>query len=190
MPAIVPVKNQENNKLRLLYLSRIHPKKKLHVLLKALPFVDGEWQLTVAGDGDPQYLTQLKQIALNQNIDDKINWVGFKGNEKFDLMANHDMLILPSEDENFANVVIESLSVGTAVVITKTVGLASYVSKNMFGAICDMDQFSLSDKINQLAAQPQKLASIAQNAPGIIRRDFDDHQLTGHYIKMYSKIIN
>lgn len=181
---------QHTGVLKLLFLSRIHPKKGLDTLINALPFIDGNWQLTIAGNGDANYIDELKKLADTNGTGDRISWIGFQSDNKFELMAGHDMLVLPSADENFANVVIESLSVGTAVVLSPAVGLADYVSNNDFGEIADPEPFALSIKINLLAANNKKLADIAANAPSIIKRDFDGIRLRERYLNMYRKIVD
>ena len=109
---------------------------------------------------------------------------------KFDLLQQHDLMILPSHDENFGNVVIESLSVGTAVLITKNVGLADYISGNDLGWVCDLDENSISYYINGLAMENDKLQAIRKQAPSQIRENFSEESLTEKYIDMYNQIIN
>ncbi len=100
-------------------------------------------------------------------------------------------MILPSYNENFGNVVIESLSAGTPVLISEHVGLANYVTKNNLGWVCQTTPQSVSDIINQIATNSvDELATISMNAPAIIHRDFDDDQLIKKYINMYQQIIN
>lgn len=186
LPAGVPTKAPyDGSLLKLLFFSRIDRKKRLDTLIRALPGINLPWRLTVAGNAEPGYLEELKQISVDNGTADRINWVGFQSENKFDIMAAHHLLILPSHDENFANVVIESLSAGTAVVVSKTVGLADYVAEKDFGAVCDADEQSLSQCIHNLGADIKKINRIAETAPGIIREDFDDRKLLARYEEMY-----
>ena len=118
---------------KLLFFSRIEEKKGLDILLKALPAVTVPYTLTIAGTGDSNYITSLKALAADLNIADKISWVGFQNEDKFSLLQAHDLFVLPSHDENFGNAVIESLSVGTPVLISDQVGLFDYVTENQLG---------------------------------------------------------
>ncbi|MFI5140389.1 MAG: XrtY-associated glycosyltransferase XYAG1 [Sphingobacteriales bacterium] len=171
---------------KLLFFSRIEEKKGLDLLLNALPMVSVPFRLTIAGDGDENYIGYLKTIAVNNHIDNKINWVGFYNENKFDLLHDHDLFVLPSYDENFGNVVIESLSVGTAVLISEQVGLAGYVAENNFGWICHTEPASISDAINKIAKENKpELMRIRQNAPGKIYQDFNEDKLVKKYIDLY-----
>ncbi|MCC8425742.1 XrtY-associated glycosyltransferase XYAG1 [Mucilaginibacter sp. UR6-11] len=176
--------------LKLLFLSRIEEKKGLDILLHALPLLNIPYHLTIAGDGDENYINVLKNIAHYNLSDDNISWIGFQNDSKFDVFTDHDLLVLPSYNENFGNVVIESLSAGTAVLISGQVGLADYVVNNQLGWLCQTTPQSVSNAINDIAIQPDKLADISLKAPAIIHRDFDDDQLVKKYINMYQQIIN
>jgi len=176
--------------LKLLFFSRIEEKKGLDILLKSLTSVTIPYHLTIAGDGEPAYIDKLKIIAADNGVASHISWIGFQGSSKFEVLQQHDLMILPSHDENFGNVVIESLSVGTPVLISKYVGLADYVSANNLGWICDLAENDISAYINKIFEQKDKLLQIGEIAPSAIRNDFDEKNLTEKYISMYNQIIN
>jgi len=175
---------------KLLFLSRIEEKKGLDILLRALPAINIPYSLTIAGDGDKNYVDHLKNIARDNFSDPGITWIGFQNETKFDILRNHQLLVLPSYDENFGNVVIESLSVGTPVLVSSDVGLADYVIKNSFGWVCETTPESISDAINTIAInQAAQMRHIRNTAPAIIRNDFDEGKLIQKYMDMYRHII-
>ena len=183
--------NGSSPSLRLLFFSRIEEKKGLDILFEALKMLDVPYTLTIAGDGDPNYVSSLKMLAMNSNIDAKLNWIGFQTDNKFDLLHDHDLFILPSHDENFGNVVIECLSTGTPVLISEHVGLADYVQKNDLGWICKTTPESISGLITGISKNgKEKLAQIREVAPDIIYHDFNEGNLVKRYIGMYEQIIN
>jgi glycosyltransferase involved in cell wall biosynthesis len=177
------------NELRLIFFSRIEQKKGLDILINALKDVTVPYALTIAGDGDPKYVAGLKSLAVQNGLESKISWIGFQ-TDKFELLAKFDLLVLPSYDENFGNVVIESLSVGTAVLISENVGLADYVKQNDLGWICSTDSISVAGAINELYNNRDKLKRINDKAPQKIADDFDDTNLVKRYIGMYTAVIN
>ena len=183
-------RESSDSPLKLLFFSRIEEKKGLDILFNALKSVKIPYHLTIAGDGETSYIDRLKATAANNGISDRVSWIGFQGDNKFDVLQQHDLMILPSHDENFGNVVIESLSVGTPVLVSKYVGLADYVTTNDFGWVCDLTENSISNYINRIFVQKDKLLAIRRAAPNIIRNDFDEKNLTEKYISMYEQIIN
>ncbi|HTE00562.1 MAG TPA: glycosyltransferase, partial [Mucilaginibacter sp.] len=176
--------------LKLIFFSRIEEKKGLDILLNALATVTAPYHLTIAGDGKPEYIDELKSIAEQNGISPSLSWIGFQGANKFDLLQQHDLMILPSYDENFGNVVIESLSMGTAVLVSKNVGLADYVAENDLGWVCELDKGDISRAIDAIYNDTEKLTAIRQQAPAKIRNDFNEKALAKKYITMYNQIIN
>jgi len=175
--------------IKLIFLSRIEEKKGLDILFDALKDVQIPYKLTIAGDGNSDYIKSLKAIAVNNNIDTHIDWIGFQSDNKFDLLHAHDLLVLPSHDENFGNVVIESLSVGTAVLISEQVGLADYVATNNLGWICQTNASSVSAAIGTINSRFDELQRIRKEATAIILEDFNYNNLAIKYMNMYNQII-
>lgn len=181
---------REDDVLKLIFFSRIEQKKGLDLLLNALIEVNIPYHLTIAGDGDKNYVDSLKSLAIENKVDDHISWIGFQNDNKFEMLQAYDLFVLPSYDENFGNVVIESLSVGTPVLISENVGLVDYVLKNNLSWICKTDAGSIAAAINAIGTDDRSvLQKIRDIAPGIIHNDFDEKNIITRYISMYNQII-
>lgn len=175
--------------LKLIFFSRIEQKKGLEILLNALPMVSVPYSLTIAGDGEKVYIATLKEVAIKNKVDCHIHWAGFQSDNKFSLLRAHDLLVLPSFDENFGNVVIESLSLGTPVLISCQVGLAAYVKANNLGWVCETNPASVSSFINGVGNNDfEAIEKIRQYAPQIIYEDFNPDNLIKKYTDMYRQI--
>jgi len=186
----VTIKTELSPVFKLLFFSRIEEKKGLDLLLNALPAVSIPYTLTIAGNGDENYVNALKKIAEDNQLGANINWIGFQNENKFELLQAHDLFVLPSYDENFGNAVIESLSVGTPVLISEQVGLADYVIENGLGWTCQTNSGSISDAINDIAKnQGPELKRIRKDAPVVIYADFSEDNLVKKYIDMYDQLV-
>jgi glycosyltransferase involved in cell wall biosynthesis len=110
----------------LLYLSRVHPKKGLHMLLPALcgvePDAKRNTRLVIVGGGEPGYIRQLNEfVARNQARLPRIEWAGeIWSDRKWRYFQGADLFCLPSHSENFGLAVLEALQVGTRVLTTDT----------------------------------------------------------------------
>lgn len=176
----------KNAPFRLLFLSRLHQKKGVEILFEALAQVPFAWTLTIAGDGEIDYLEQLKKLSETLRISHKINWLGWiEAKNKWAIYQNADLLVLPSHNENFANVVIESLAVGTPVLVSQYVGLSDYVSEKKLGWVCDTTMESLRETLINSFHQKEKRLEINERSPQQIRQDFDPSVLAQRYVKMY-----
>ncbi|WP_461789869.1 XrtY-associated glycosyltransferase XYAG1 [Pedobacter sp.] len=174
---------------RLLFLSRVEQKKGLEILFEALTKIDFPWQLTIAGSGDENYIEQLKQEASSKNITKNLRWLGHVANEqKFELIAQQDLLVLTSYNENFANVVVESLAMGTPVLVSKEVGLADYVLNNKLGWVTSLDAEDVAAKLTSAYYDVTLRDQIRSNAPLLVRDEFDGNRLTAQYYDMYQSL--
>jgi len=188
--AISPMTTTPGEKLKLIFFSRIEEKKGLEILFDALVDISIPYTLTIAGDGEPDYVNRLKALAGDKGIATHLNWIGFQGENKFEVLWEHDLMVLPSYDENFGNVVIESLSVGTAVLISKNVGLFNYIEEKGLGWACENDAAFFRKSLESIANNRDTLTRIRQQAPALIRKDFDEENLRKRYFEMYKQIIH
>ncbi|MFD2582258.1 XrtY-associated glycosyltransferase XYAG1 [Pedobacter vanadiisoli] len=178
-----------DDSFKLIFLSRIEEKKGLELLFKALSTIDISWKLTIAGSGERQYVQSLKVLTRELKLSDKIYWIGQVSNEdKYSLMATHDLLVLTSYNENFANVVVESLSVGTPVLISEQVGLSDYVKDRALGWVTAVDTTAIKKNITAAHQDPEKRQNIRNIAPLTIRKDFSDGTLAKEYLEFYKTI--
>lgn len=105
---------------RALFLSRLHPKKGLSLLLevwaKAQPT---GWELMIAGPEDGVEVESLKRQAEELGISENIKWEGaIADGDKWALYRSADLFVLPTLAENFGLVVAEALASGVPVVTT------------------------------------------------------------------------
>lgn len=173
------------------FLSRIDPKKGLDLLIRALAAVSFDFRLKIAGSGPEPYLASLKQLAARCCIADRIEWVGPKYHgEKFRFLRDLDLFALTSRNENFAVVVIESLSAGTPVLVSREVGLAPYVRKNDLGWVTGIgDPGEIVSALERARAAADKRDRIRTAAPGIVSGDFDGEAIIDRYSRFYANLI-
>jgi glycosyltransferase involved in cell wall biosynthesis len=185
-PSNLQASESKNNVMKLLFLSRIDRKKGLEITLKALPEATFPWHLTIAGSGELGYVEYLQSEITRLKLKNKISWIGFVSiDDKAKVLMDHDLLVLFSYNENFANVVIESLSVGLPVAITDAVGLSDFVSKYNLGWVTTRDQASIIAALEEAYLDKTKRKSINLLAPGIIRKHFSGKTLVKQYLNMY-----
>ena len=117
-----------------LFLSRVHPKKGVDILLRAFAqeLVHGtDWQLVIAGPGDAAYVEQLKGLASELGITERVHWTGMLMKDlKWSAFRNASLFALASHQENFGIAVVEALSCGVPVMITEGI--------NIYAEICQM----------------------------------------------------
>ncbi|HEX9153088.1 MAG TPA: glycosyltransferase [Flavobacterium sp.] len=172
------------------FLSRIDPKKRIDLLIKALSKVSYNYRLKIAGNGDCRYVRYLKNLSIEYGNSHKIDWVGWKDNlEKYEFYSSIDLFALLSFNENFGVVVIEALSVGTPVFLSSQVGLSDFVEQRSLGWIINENQTEkVVETLELIYKDRDKCFEIKSMAPSIIQKDFNSYLLTNEYLEFYSKV--
>jgi len=176
----------------LLYLSRIHVKKGLDLLLEALattPRPEGT-KLVVVGDGEPAYVRSLQAFARETAAHlPSIEWKGaIWGDARWPYFQGADLFCLPTHSENFGLAVLESCQVGTPALTTTETPWAADLSAGR-GFISRPTVDGLRQVLAQFFAEPrwnaERRASIADWA----HARFDWNALAPRYVDFYQSIL-
>jgi glycosyltransferase involved in cell wall biosynthesis len=182
-------KRNENKVFTLGFLSRLDPKKGIELVFQALSQIPFDFRFLIAGSGDERYVGTLRSLASRLGISEKIEWCGWKnGDEKFHFFESIDLFILTSYNENFAIAVTESLSVGTAVLVSEWVGLADYVREKKLGWVCVNDIGSIRKNLTVAYQSREERERIKGTAPATISHDFNKKNLALQYVSAYQLV--
>ena len=100
-------------------MGRIQRKKGFDILIDTFVKIIEKYplaKLLIAGQDEGEEKNLLKQISKLE-LEDKVFLVGsIDTQNKIDFLANADLFVLPSHNENFGNVYVESLAAGTPIV--------------------------------------------------------------------------
>ena len=108
-------------KRRMLFLSRIHPKKGLLELVRAWALVrhDG-WVLEIVGNDSEGYWAEVEKEIARLGVGASIVRTPFQNDgQKWQTYRNADCFVLPTHTENFGIVIAEALYAGIPVITTK-----------------------------------------------------------------------
>lgn len=106
--------------LRVVFLSRICPKKNLDFALDVLMGVDFPIVFTIYGpEEDPTYVSHCRERARRLPSNVRVLWAGALMPKYVpEALAAQDLFFLPTHGENFGHVISESLAVGTPVLLS------------------------------------------------------------------------
>lgn len=107
-------------RLRLMFISRLDPKKGLENLFKAMAGLPGHVSLSVFGTGKAEYIASLEKLACDLGISARVTFHGHvSGAEKTAAFTEADVFVLPSHSENFGMAVAEALAHGVPVITSR-----------------------------------------------------------------------
>jgi len=111
-----------------LFLSRVHPQKRTEVLIDAVGVLKSrgiDCNLYIAGPGEPAYIESLRRRAAERSINDRTLFPGMVGGDlKASLYQLARVFALPSPQESFGLVLVESMACGTPVVAADSIDIA------------------------------------------------------------------
>lgn len=123
----------------ILFISRIHPKKGVDLLISAFASIrslDPSLRLVIAGPDSVGCQSTLLILAKQLGIDHLITWTGMlQGDLKWGAFRAAELFCLPSHQENFGIVVAESLSCALPVAIAQPVNICDEVSSAHAGIV-------------------------------------------------------
>ncbi len=167
--------------LRLVFLGRIDPVKNLELLIDTLNKVRFPFQLTLIGDGKPEY---IKAILARSMQPDRILQIGPVYDErKYAFLGDAELLVLLSHSENFGNVVIEALSQGTPVLLSRQVGLSHWVEEHQAGWVTEPNVQACKQQLESIYAERDQLEPMRSHVRAQVTRDFSSAKLATRYIR-------
>ena len=165
---------QQNAVKRLLFVGNLSERKGVTDLLTALSlpgFEDLPLELVLAGEGDiPGYQAKANSLGLEK----KVRFAGWVGQaDVADLMAQADLLVLPSYDEGLPLVILEALGNGVAVVCTPVGEIPSVLQHGATACLVEPgDVNGLAASLQNLLRQPELISALERNGKALYEQKF------------------
>ena len=175
----------------LLFMGRLHPKKRPDILLDVLKDVRAKLPgvvLLYAGTGDDAYVAKLEARRRQLGLEEHAYFLGhLSGNAKFAALAAAHLFLLPSHQENFAIAVAEALHAGTPVILTRHVNIWQEIVAAEAGiAEEDADlKVKVVDAVCSLFANHDRLTAMSANASRIAEDQFTWERSTKSTLEVY-----
>lgn len=183
------------DRLLLLFMSRIDPKKGLNLLIPALEKLLEEganFHFVLAGGNpqDPAYENKIREQLQASRLRDRTTITGFvTGESKTALLQDADLFVLPSYYENFGIAVAEAMCNGTPVVISDQVYIWEEIQQAEAGWVCACDVDSLTEQLRDSLADASERQRRGINAQEYALKNYSWKAIAQATIKAYEKII-
>lgn len=179
--------NIPNDKFLLLFVGRIHRVKGIHLVLQALKKLNIKEIifLIVGNEEDNEYVNRLKKFNQNNVI-----WHESISREKlWDFYYSADLFVLPSYHENFGIVVVEAMSCGLPVLISKEVGIWKEVKTDNAGFVVNHDVEEIADVLKRCLDNPEQLKELSKNARKSAENRYDINKVADLMIRAYEDVL-
>lgn len=173
-----------------LFLSRVHPKKGIDLLIEAMAKIPNKcgYVINIAGEGDDAYIGELKMLAQRRGVAGNIKFVGgVYGERKWELFRQADVFILPTHSENFGIVVAEALASGTPVITTKGTPWAELETKGC-GWWVDIDINAIACAFSKfLKLDETQLQKMGHNGRALVECEYSSATVARMFVDMYER---
>jgi glycosyltransferase involved in cell wall biosynthesis len=177
----------------ILFLSRIHPKKGLDYLIRALAKISSQFpfHLIIAGDGTEEDKQIIYELIDDFQLKDKTHFLGFVQGETKDLLLQGSSLFaLTSHSENFGIAVIEAMAAGLPLLLTRGVALASIVEENDLGYIADLDEDSITECLKTFFDNRSDKGGMGHKNKKYVEKNFSWDIISKQVIALYESTLN
>jgi len=158
-----------------LFLGRLHKKKGLDLLARAfigLAAGRRDLQLVIAGP-DEGMAGEIKEMFARARCTAQVSFTGLlNGQDKINLVAAADVMVIPSYTENFGNVVIEAMALAVPIVVSNGVGIADQVAKAAAGVVVNPSAHEVETAIGVVLDDRERALAMGRSGRALVERAF------------------
>ncbi|HEY9648152.1 MAG TPA: glycosyltransferase, partial [Chroococcidiopsis sp.] len=183
------------NTPRLLFMSRIDPKKGFDLLIPALETLVAEgvdFHIVIAGGNpqDPAYEAQTKARIQASKLGDHATFTGFvTGDAKTALLEWADLFVLPSYYENFGIAVAEAMVAGLPVVISDQVHICNEIQQAEAGWVVPCQIEPLTAALRSALTHPGDRHHRGQQAQAYALEHYSWDAIAAQMLHTYAELL-
>ena len=166
-------------------VGNLYPVKGHAVLIEALATVRdrGGWRLAIAGRGEEE--PRLRAQAAAAGIGERVHLLGFR-DDVADILAAGDLFAMPSLSEGLPLALVEAMSFGLPVVVSRVGGVPEVVTDDVEGLLVPpSDPAALASAIRALLDDPARRSRQGDAARTRARRDYAIGTMVDRYERLY-----
>jgi glycosyltransferase involved in cell wall biosynthesis len=138
---------------------------------------------------DSRYYEALTQYAREQQITDRVSFVGQQAEVASYLQAS-DVLLFPSKREGMPNAVIEAMSAGLTCLVSTSSGVEGLIRNGVDGYLLDVsDENGFTEALLTILGDETLRASIGRNAREHISNDLSLGSIAMRYQGLYDELL-
>lgn len=183
----------KNDLPSVLFLSRVHVKKGIELLLEASAKLRAsglDHNVFIAGDGDAAYMETLKAQAAKLNLADRVQFLGMVvGKEKLSLFEACQLFVLPTFQENFGFVFYEALGAAMPLITTPEVDTWPELKSSGGALIVERDVDKYVAAMRELLSDPARCRSMGAAGRAWLFENNDPAKLVTRYEDMYASAV-
>lgn len=185
------VKEKESGKLKVVWISRIAPKKNLKQAIQILHKVKGDIEFTIYG---PKHVTEYWEECEEElnKLPSNVKWC-WRGNVESEnvvkTLKEHHVFLFPTLGENYGHVIQEALSAGCPVILSDQTPWKD-LEENQVGFICRLgEEEKFIEAINSYVyLDKEKFKKVSNNTVKYVLKNNKQKIKNNGYKNMFNSI--
>jgi glycosyltransferase involved in cell wall biosynthesis len=163
---------QELQRPIFLFVGQLIPRKGLHLLLEACSILKQRgccnYTLLVIGQGEDR--EKLQDISQNYQLEESVKWIGWVDYSRIgDYFQFSDVFILPTLEDTWGMVVLESMAFGKPILCSKWAGASELVISGQNGYVFEPhNPQEIADAMYRFISTPSLIKSMGKCSQQII----------------------
>lgn len=174
------------------FLGRLHPVKGLINLIRAWGAVrPSGWRLILAGPAEVGHDREITALIQEMGLGNEVELIGeVSESSKWKLLAEVELLVLPSFTENFGMVVAEALASGVPVITTKGTPWEE-VTKHECGWWVEANEIEIGQALREATSSGfERLRQMGQRGVSLIQERYLWRSVSAQMMELYLWIKN
>jgi glycosyltransferase involved in cell wall biosynthesis len=189
-PRHIPPRNFNHKPLKILFLGEVGARKGVPTLLEALGLLKHrtDWQCTIAGNGN---LDLYRQQAALLGVAENIRFLGWQSPEQTErLLAEAQVLSLPSTAESLPMAVLEGMAHGLVVISTPVGAIPEVVEQGVSGLLHPVgDARALSEAFSLVLDNPLRAEKMSATAQVIFQEKLSMQPYCARLAALYQRVM-
>lgn len=172
------------------FIGRLGPEKGIRYLLEAARILCGKMggvYFVLVGDGELKEETEA--FIVSHNLKERIFMLGWR-KDATELLADMDILLLPSLTEGTPMVILESMAMGVPVIASGVGGIGEVIEDQKTGLLIEPgDSGAIVRSTTALLDNPRLSEAISHNSIALVRSRFSAEHMAELYNKTYNSLL-
>jgi glycosyltransferase involved in cell wall biosynthesis len=187
--------NKNNSRCEILFLSHMMKEKGIYILLQALNILKSKgirFKATLIGEWADLNQKDFNDFLLTHNLEANVFYLGQKyGEEKRLAFESADIFVLPTLNDCFPLVILESMQYALPVISTDEGAIPEIVENGINGFIIPKnDAFTLAEKIEYLINNRCERVEMGRRGFGIFNEKYTLPIFEKNFVQTLKQIIN
>lgn len=189
--AIAQPRSAERVPLDVLFLARVHPRKRvLDFAGAAAALIEEGHEATfsVVGPDDGEVPALLRFIADRPHLDGRLRYEGALAHDHaLERLSEAGIYVLPSIDEPFPMTLLEALALGKPSICTSSCGIAADLRADSAAVVTEPGPAALTTQLRSLITNPQLRSELGERAAKVAQARFSMEAVGDQLLRAYAR---